>query len=218
MSTGSNSTYSNNNANNSNTAANNAANNNAATRSCDTNTIADLSSDLNGGGGASAGGCCCGCWRLGCCACQNNNNNHCHCACWNAFWDRAYASCLLPTSEKVLASAIWRVVLVIGNILLLFGHPLQMLWLPKGADPVMDVIYCVVLVVFLIDMVFRATAVAGYFGISVTRYVPWLDFPNEDPFVFTFVLFQDCGMPIEDKIGREIMELKINFRTDKMCF
>jgi hypothetical protein len=86
--------------------------------------------------------------------------------------------CLLPISDRFLSSSIWRTWLVIGNFILLFGNPIQMLLIPAAADPAVDGLYILVFATFLVDMVFRATAVAGYFSFSVGRiYKPssnWL--------------------------------------------
>lgn len=64
---------------------------------------------------------------------------------------------------------------MLGNFILLFGNPIQMLWLPARADPVVDVLYILVLAAFVVDMIFRSVAVAGYFGITVVRVFPSFD-------------------------------------------
>jgi hypothetical protein len=82
-----------------------------------------------------------------------------------AIWAKTKARCLVPMSQAFLASVYWRVFLLFGNFVLLFGSPIQMLLTPPAADPFFDVLYTVVLVAFLVDMIFRAAAVPGYFGI-----------------------------------------------------
>lgn len=80
--------------------------------------------------------------------------------------------CIKSSSHAFLASQIWRVLLLLGNFILLFGNPIQMLWLPSQADLAMDILYILVLVTFTVDMIFRSVAVGGYFGITVVRVFP----------------------------------------------
>jgi hypothetical protein len=86
-----------------------------------------------------------------------------------SLWHQTSDRYLLPFSHVVLSSLVWRTSLVVGNFLLLFGNPIHMLWLPPQADTAMDVLYTLVLVIFIADMGFRAVAMPGYFGISVRQ-------------------------------------------------
>lgn len=88
------------------------------------------------------------------------------CAVPRFFWDKLRDSVLLPLSQTMLSSSIWRAWLVIGNFILLFGNPIQMLVLPAAADPAADVLYTLVFGTFMVDMVFRSLVVAGYFSLS----------------------------------------------------
>lgn len=76
---------------------------------------------------------------------------------------------LLPVSRCLLTSSIWRAWLVIGNFILLFGNPIQNLILPPSADKAVDVLYTLVFITFMLDMMLRATAVAGYCTITAGR-------------------------------------------------
>lgn len=89
-----------------------------------------------------------------------------------AIWVKTKARCLVPISHVFLESAYWRVFLLFGNFVLLFGSPIQMLLVPPAGDPFFDVLYTVVLVAFLVDMIFRAAAVPGYFGIHFHTLFP----------------------------------------------
>lgn len=91
-----------------------------------------------------------------------------HCNSYNKFrqWCALYC---FPICQKILSSLLWRILLVLGNFILLFGSPIHMLWLPKLCDPVMDVLYTLVLLVFMVDMIFRAAVLPGYFGLGVSQ-------------------------------------------------
>lgn len=115
-------------------------------------------------------------------------------------WEKITNTCLLPVSHAFLSSSIWRTWLVVGNFILLFGNPIQMLVIPSVADPAMDVLYTLVFVTFIVDMVFRATAVKGYFSFSSGHiYKPsrnwlmyawqWLDSIRFPSFLFACDLF-----------------------------
>jgi len=100
-----------------------------------------------------------------------DNNNHNHQYRWpERFWTR-----LKSVSHTVLISKTWRFLLFPSILILLFGPAMQILVLPpKGGnvsatDTTMDVLYSIVLIVFVLDVVLRSIAVPGYFGFRVTR-------------------------------------------------
>jgi hypothetical protein len=47
---------------------------------------------------------------------------------------------------------------------LLFGSPIQFLWIPKEGDTVFDVLYTIGLAVFILDMIFNLLVDPEYFG------------------------------------------------------
>lgn len=61
----------------------------------------------------------------------------------------------LHVLSAIIGSRIWRFIIVFNTILLLFGSEIQELWIPPGGDIVMDILYCIALAVFTMDMVMR---------------------------------------------------------------
>lgn len=70
-------------------------------------------------------------------------------------------NCLAPSPgflnvlSTIIESSIWRVIIVFNTILLLFGSEIQELWIPPAGDVAMDVLYCLALAVFAMDMFMR---------------------------------------------------------------
>jgi hypothetical protein len=68
---------------------------------------------------------------------------------------------------RVVSSTFWRVLLIVFTIILFFGAEFRTLVLPKEADPYMDGIFTVVLVVFLVDIGMRIDVEPNYFSIHL---------------------------------------------------
>ena len=62
---------------------------------------------------------------------------------------------------------LWKAIIWIFTVVLLFGSPIQFLWVPKVADPIFDALYTVTAVVFILDMIFHFIADPEYFGFTL---------------------------------------------------
>jgi hypothetical protein len=69
--------------------------------------------------------------------------------------------------QKVLKSRIGKGLMVCFSIFLLFGSPIQHLLMPPAADVVFDILSCITLGYFVVDMVIRIVAEPNYFHFQV---------------------------------------------------
>eukprot|EP00934_Nitzschia_sp_Nitz4_P004902 Nitzschia sp. Nitz4//scaffold133_size116822//8420//11773//NITZ4_003791-RA/size116822-processed-gene-0.48-mRNA-1//-1//CDS//3329535348//4892//frame0 len=65
---------------------------------------------------------------------------------------------------RILDSRVWKVVIFLFTIILLFGSPVQSLFAPKSADAYFEILYIVVLVGFVVDMIMHMVVDPDYFG------------------------------------------------------
>ena len=66
--------------------------------------------------------------------------------------------------DRVLSSLAWKFLIFLSTIILLFGSPIQFLWLPPEADKYLDVVYILTLIVFVVDMILNMVVDQDYFG------------------------------------------------------
>ena len=82
------------------------------------------------------------------------------CACLPEFlrdrYERQYFFLLVMTSP------VWRLLMALCILLLLFGSQVQNLWCDKDYDTVFDVLYTIALCIFCVDIVLRMLSVPGY--------------------------------------------------------
>lgn len=71
--------------------------------------------------------------------------------------------------DRVLGSLVWKSLIVLFTIVLLFGSPVQFLFTPKEADIVFDILYTLALIVFVLDMVLNMFVDPDYFGFDPFR-------------------------------------------------
>lgn len=71
--------------------------------------------------------------------------------------------------ERIMNSFIWKGLIVIFTIVLLFGSPIQILCTPKQADKAFDALYILALIIFIMDMIFNMFVDPNYFGIDHFR-------------------------------------------------
>jgi hypothetical protein len=80
-------------------------------------------------------------------------------------------SCLRPsqpvldTMSCIIEARLWRVIIFLNTLLLLFGSEIQDLCIPKGGDIIMDVFYTIAMAVFFFDMMMRC--------FLEQKYMPW---------------------------------------------
>jgi hypothetical protein len=80
---------------------------------------------------------------------------------------------LLNSSESLIHSLLWKVIIVIFTIVLLFGSPVQSLWVPKEHDGIFDLLYIVGLGVFSFDIVVHFLIDPEYFRFNPPRIFYW---------------------------------------------
>lgn len=71
-----------------------------------------------------------------------------------------------PTSRllyKVVRSPIWKGVILLAMVLLLFGSSMQFIFFPKEADIIFDILYTVAFAVFIIDTIMNVVVKPEYF-------------------------------------------------------
>lgn len=73
----------------------------------------------------------------------------------------------LSILSRIIGSRAWRLIIAFNTILLLFGSEIQELWIPPKGDTVLDVLYCIALAVFTMDMIMRCYLEPKY--VSVPR-------------------------------------------------
>lgn len=61
----------------------------------------------------------------------------------------------LHALSVIIGSPLWRVIILFNSFLLLFGSEVQELWIPPEGDLTMDILYCLGLAVFSMDMIMR---------------------------------------------------------------
>jgi hypothetical protein len=88
--------------------------------------------------------------------------------------------------DSLVRSVFWKTLIIFCTVLLLFGSPIQFLWVPKGGDSVFDVLYIIALVVFLHDMLFNLISDPEYFGFD-----PWRPNRMQQPYQQKF---WTCGI------------------------
>lgn len=66
--------------------------------------------------------------------------------------------------DQILSSIPWKVLIFVSTIVLLFGSPIQFLWLPKSWDDYLDIVYLLALVVFVFDMILNMVVDTDYLG------------------------------------------------------
>lgn len=71
--------------------------------------------------------------------------------------------------ETIMKSYAWKGLIVFFTIVLLFGSPIQILFTPKEADGVFDILYTVALFVFVMDMIFNMCVDPNYLGLQAFR-------------------------------------------------
>jgi hypothetical protein len=80
-------------------------------------------------------------------------------------------SCLRPSQDvldfmsRIIESRLWRVIIILNTLLLLFGSEVQDLWIPPQGDVVMNVFYTIALAVFSFDILMRC--------FLEPTYMPW---------------------------------------------
>jgi hypothetical protein len=92
---------------------------------------------------------------------------------WNCTWTNL-CSCLPEFIRDryerqyfllvVLTSPVWRMIMCLCILLLLFGSEIQGLWAPKQYDTTFDILYTVAFFLFICDILLRAMSVPGYIG------------------------------------------------------
>jgi hypothetical protein len=60
-------------------------------------------------------------------------------------------------------SIVWKVFIVFCTVVLLFGRPIQHLWVPKEGDIVFTILYTIALAIFTLDMICNTIADPLYF-------------------------------------------------------
>lgn len=66
--------------------------------------------------------------------------------------------------ESLIQSVFWKTLIIFCTVLLLFGSPIQFLWVPKGGDFVFDILYTIALGIFILDMLLNLIVDPDYFG------------------------------------------------------
>lgn len=99
---------------------------------------------------------------------HNNESNRVRPSVWARLFGQCCLSSRLKTSfKKILKSTAWRTLILICSIILLFGAEVRFLAFEEPADLAFDIIFCVVLGVFCIDIFMRAQAEEKYFTFNV---------------------------------------------------
>lgn len=85
--------------------------------------------------------------------------------CLSCFSDRSYHIWhgINYRCDRLVQSIFWKTILAFCTVVLLFGAPLQFLCSQRGADSAFDVVYLVVLGVFILDMAFNLMVDPEYF-------------------------------------------------------
>ena len=68
---------------------------------------------------------------------------------------------------KVVRSPIWKGVIVVAMVLLLFGSSMQFIFFPKEADIIFDILYTVAFGVFIIDTIMNVIVNPEYFSFNM---------------------------------------------------
>ena len=71
--------------------------------------------------------------------------------------------------ESLLGSVAWKTLIIFFTILLLFGSPIQFLFVPKGGDLAFNILYLMALGVFTFDMVLNLIVDPEYFGFDYCK-------------------------------------------------
>lgn len=71
--------------------------------------------------------------------------------------------------NRILSSCTWKILIAIFTVILLFGSPIQTLFMPKEADTAFDILYTLALVVFVVDMILNMVVDPDYFGFDPFR-------------------------------------------------
>ena len=61
----------------------------------------------------------------------------------------------LNNMSRIIRSRLWRVIIFLFTLLLLFGSEIQELWVPPRGDVIMDVFYTIAMAVFFCEMIMR---------------------------------------------------------------
>ena len=75
----------------------------------------------------------------------------------------------LNVLSNIIGSRLWRVTIAFNTFLLLFGSEVQEIWIPPAGDTAMDVLYCIALAVFTMDMVMRCYLEPKYMNVPRCR-------------------------------------------------
>eukprot|EP00980_Cylindrotheca_fusiformis_P031522 scaffold26496_cov113-Cylindrotheca_fusiformis.AAC.5 len=68
---------------------------------------------------------------------------------------------------RLIRSIVWRGLMMVFSIYLLFGSQLRLLWVPSSLDGVFDVVSTVTLAFFVVDMTIRMLVDSNYFSFSL---------------------------------------------------
>ena len=87
-------------------------------------------------------------------------------ACCTNCWNSSAMKIIKLLMKKTIRSVVWKALLIIFSIYLLFGSQIRHLFIPSSMDAAFDIISLVVFGFFVLDMIIRMMIYPNYFSIS----------------------------------------------------